>query len=119
MKRAVLASVAALLSLSAPAWAGSCGVHCIQPGPTCCLPNKCPCDGLRIPTLFGPEHTQKLLCDLCACDCCTRICAARKLGCCLHADYCKCPEVLTALAHAALCDTCWEVRRAAVIGIAR
>jgi hypothetical protein len=120
MKRLVIASLTALLGLSASAQAGGlfCGcAHC-QPGPTCNLPDKCPCDGLRIGGLLGAEHTQKLLQELCSCDSCERLKAAKKLGCLVHADFCSCPDVLTALAHAAMCDPCWVVRRAALRSIA-
>jgi hypothetical protein len=123
MKRLVIASLAALLGLSASAQAGGlcCGcAHCQQPGPTCNLPDKCPCDNpLRFGAVFGAQHTQQLLQDLCSCDACVRLKAAKKLGCTLHADFCSCPDVLTSLAHAVMCDQCWVVRRAAVWAIAR
>jgi hypothetical protein len=43
--------------------------------------------------------------------------AADKLGCRVCADFCKTPEVLTALIAALHCDACWEVRRAAATSI--
>lgn len=43
--------------------------------------------------------------------------AAEKLGCRLCADFCRSPELLTALIAALHCDACWEVRRAAATSI--
>jgi len=43
--------------------------------------------------------------------------AAAKLGCRWHADFCRTPEVLTALIAALHCDVCWEVRLAAATSI--
>jgi hypothetical protein len=60
-----------------------------------------------------------LISELSSCECCERIRAAQKLGHRLHADFCCNPEVLSALAHALACDSCWEVRVAAAWGIQR
>lgn len=46
-----------------------------------------------------------------------RKCAAEKLGCRWEADFCRTPEILTALIAALHCDACWEVRRAAATSI--
>lgn len=43
--------------------------------------------------------------------------AAEKLGCRFCTDFCRTPEVLTALIAALHCDGCWEVRRAAATAI--
>jgi hypothetical protein len=50
--------------------------------------------------------------------CCDRIKAARRLGYRFNADFCCNPEVLDALTRALLCDSCWEVRKAAAWSIA-
>jgi len=134
MMRTLLYSVAALLALGAPtAYAGDCDggcgggdfggcasghcnkkCHCMtgEYCPDC----SCPCDHCRLPALGHPDKLISELLD--GGDCCKRIHAAKKLGCQLHADFCKCPEVLSALIRALFCDTCWEVRREAALAIA-
>lgn len=107
------------------AWADGppCGCHgklchCMrgEPASPDCTP---PCEQLRIGPLCTPEHTQKLIDSLAnAADCCERIKAAKKLGCCLHANFCCNSEVLHALVHALTCDPCWKVRKAAAWSIA-
>lgn len=124
MKTLVL-SLAALVGLSSGlAWADSCSscgtgkcCHCMEPK-TFCPDCGDPCCHCRIPAIFGQCHTQKLLDQICSGDCCGRIHAAKKLGCCLHADFCACPEVLSSLIHALQCDSCWKVRQKAAWGIA-
>lgn len=121
MKRLFASALAALLALSASAYAGHlcCNVHCIEPPPPSCPDCGCPCDhGLHL-CLGSGAHAQKLIDELCHAECCCdRIKAAHKLGSRLHADFCCCPEVLNTLVGALQCDTCWEVRRAAAWGIA-
>jgi hypothetical protein len=87
------------------------------PAPECpdCSP---PCQGHHHCSAWKSEHAHKLLEGLCAEDCCTRIKAAKKLGCRLHADFCSDCEILPALVRALLGDPCWEVRRAAAWSIA-
>lgn len=122
MKR-ILILTAALVSLTATqAWAAGlcCGNKCSCITPPCpsCPDCSCPCDKCRMPAIYGSEHTQKLIDTLCNGDCCERIHAAKKLGHPMHADFCKCPEVLNALIKAMQCDTCWEVRREAALALA-
>jgi hypothetical protein len=64
------------------------------------------------------EHAHRLLEDLNSCECCVRIRAARRLGHRLCVNFCADGEVLPGLVRALLCDTCWEVRRAAAWSIA-
>jgi hypothetical protein len=121
MKRLFVLTVAAMLGVSASAWAGSLfcnhGVHCITPPCPDCPDCGCPCDH-RLPALFG-GHADKTICELNSAECCCdRIKAAKKLGCRLHADFCANPEVLSALIAALQCDPCWEVRREAAWAIA-
>jgi hypothetical protein len=124
MKRTLWLSAAVLLgwmtSSPAGAWCRKCcGDHCKdQPPPN--NPNCCePCDhGHHHCSCKKSTRAQKLIDDLCAEDCCTRIHAAKKLGHRCHADYCCNPEVLTALVKALLSDSCWEVRRAAAWSLA-
>src|SRR5262249_25064791 len=119
MKRMVGLSAAALLGMTASAWAsGLCllnhGVHCITPPPPPCPDCSCRCEtGHRHCSAWKAEHAHKLIAKLESDCCCDRIQAAKHLGCRLLADYCCCPEVLDALMHALLCDPCWEVRKAA------
>jgi hypothetical protein len=77
-----------------------------------------PCGKLRLGPVFGPEHTQRLIDQANSKSEKARITAVRKLGCQLHADFCKNPEVLNALTHALSCDPRWEVRWEAVWSIA-
>lgn len=125
MKRLWCIAAAAALALSAASvWAGglcSCSsrCHCIEPPCQRCQDCSDPCCRWRMPTLCGDEHAQKLMDTLCSsCECCERIKAARKLGSRIHADFCKCPDILNALVKALMCDTCWEVRKAAAWAIA-
>jgi hypothetical protein len=133
MKQMMIYTAAAVLMLSAQAvYAGDCeggscsscaSGHCNHKC-SCmegeyCPKCTCPCDHCRLPSLCGPGHCQCLIDELLTGpDCCARIKAAKKLGCQLHADFCKCPELLPALIKALFCDTCWEVRRAAALAIA-
>lgn len=119
MRLTLVVSAVALLGWAGGAWAGSflcwnCGIHCICPPPKDCPDCSCPCDqGLHHCSPRKSERAHWLIEDLCHGSCCDRIKAAEKLGCRLHADFCCDPEVLPALVGALLCDTCWEVRRAA------
>jgi hypothetical protein len=120
MKRLIPAAFAVLLGLAASsAQAGLlCGCNqCICPPAPDCPDCSSPCDHFRLPSLFGAEHAQKLICTLTSGDCCERLKAAKSLGCRMHADYACNPEVLAALIHALQCDTCWEVRKAAAWAI--
>jgi hypothetical protein len=117
------AAAAALVLSAVSLWAGDscCGgrCHCIEPPAPHCPDCSDPCCGWRMPSLCSDEHVHKLIETLeCSCDCHERICAARKLGCPLHADFCSCNDVLNALVKALTCDTCWEVRKTAAWGIA-
>lgn len=120
MKRETGLAMAALLSLSASAWAGGLfccnrGVTCIVPPPPTCPDCGCPCDN-RLHLSLG--SAAKWIDRLSSCDSCERLKAAQKLGSRLHADFCCEPEVLTALVRALQCDPCWEVRKAAAWSIA-
>src|SRR5262249_48847641 len=116
MKRFMIMSAMVLLGLVSSVRAGGlcgCKEHCMVPPEECpdCTP---PCDKLlRLGSLCGCDHAHCLIEDLHGCTCCDRIKAAKKLGHRLHADFCACPEVLTALIEAMQCDPCWEVRRQA------
>src|SRR5262249_22583575 len=90
---------------------------CIEPPEPPCPDCSDPCCKWRCPTLFGSDHAYCLIDQLCNGNCCERIKAAKKLGCQLHADFCRDPEVLVALVKALLCDTCWEVRATAAWAI--
>lgn len=125
MRHFFLLTAAACLGLAAPAgvnagWfaCNNKGIHCQCPEPTC--PDcSCPCDhGLHRCAASKTERAHELIEDLHACDCCTRIQAARKLGHRLRVDFCCDPEIVPALMQALLCDTCWEVRRAAAWSLA-
>lgn len=132
MKRLMfLCAVAGLMLSSTAVWAEGCGCgggllggmfgcHCIQPPCDKCEDCSDPCcHRLHLPTLCGCEHTHCLIEQLSSsCNCHERISAARKLGNRLHADFCTTPEVLNALVHALMCDTCWEVRKTAAWAIA-
>jgi hypothetical protein len=112
MKRFLYLTAAALVGLmAANARAGD--------GPAC-SDGSCgdPCSRLRIGPIFGPAHTQKLIDQLESKEPKHRIDAARRLGCTLHADFCKNPEVLDALTHTLACDVRPEVRWQAVWSIA-
>jgi hypothetical protein len=124
MKR-ILCIAAVLLGAATPSWAITpfvClnhGIHCICPPPPDCQDCSCPCEhGFHFCSCQRTEHAHELIDQLNCLCCCDRIKAAEKLGCRLHADFCCDPEVLAALSHALLCDTCWEVRRAAAWSIA-
>jgi hypothetical protein len=123
MKRVFYLAPAAALVLAAASWAAGplClnhGIHCIEPPPPDCPDCGCPCDkGHRHCSAHKSEHAHKLIDELSAECCCDRIKAVKKLGCRLHADFCCDPEVLEALTHALMCDSCWEVRRAAAWSI--
>jgi hypothetical protein len=121
MNRSILLAVLVPLTLLRPALAGGwCGkgVHCIQPGPTCGKDCSCPCANWRVGPLL-PADSRKLIAQLGDGDCCDRIAAAKKLGNRLCFDFCDDPAVLPALARAVLCDTCWQVRKAAVCSLCR
>jgi hypothetical protein len=123
MRWSVTCAVLALLGLVS---AGRAGEHCdgcdgCKGCKDYCRPIPCvpcpdctpPCEHRLCLCAFGAGHAEKLIDGLCAECCCDRIKAAKKLGCRLHADFCQCPDVLTALVTALLTDPCWEVRRAA------
>lgn len=122
MKRMCLIAAVATLALSAAAaWAGGCGCsgkcHCIQP--PCQNEDCCDCKHHRMPCLCSECKVQHLIETLCSsCECCERIKAAKKLGSQCNADACACPDVLNALVKALMCDSCWEVRRAAAWSLA-
>ncbi len=123
MRRIVTGAVLAALGLVS---AGRCGEPCdgckgckgckdyCKPIPVVPCPD-CgpPCEHRLCLCVCGAGHAEKLIEGLCAECCCERIKAAKKLGCRLHADFCQCPDVLTALVTALLTDPCWEVREAA------
>jgi hypothetical protein len=121
MKRILTFTAAALLGLANSAWAGGlfCGwcpsTQCMVPPPPSCPDCSCPCEH-RL-SLCVADKSCKYIEGLHACDCCTRIKAARKLGNRLCADFCKNPEVLSALVQALQMDSCWEVREAAAWSI--
>lgn len=124
MLRLMIFSAAATLGLvsMAPAGPFAClngGIHCIcPPAPSC--PDCCgPCDrGFHHCSCRKSERAHRLIEELnCNC-CCDRIRAAERLGSRLLVDACCDPEILSALAHAVQCDSCWEVRRAAAWSIA-
>jgi hypothetical protein len=137
MMRTSLYSVAAALLVSAAPAAyasdcdggcgggcasGHCEKHCHCMTGEYCPDCGCPCDHHChepfLPTVFGDGHAQKLVEDLLhGQDCCVRGKAACKLGCRVHADFCKSPEIVTALIQALFCDTCWEVRRKAALAL--
>jgi hypothetical protein len=119
MRRFYALTLTGLLLSSPTAW----GWHCINL--TTCKPVPCqqcggcpaPCTHRLCPTLFGSGHVSALIEELHGSNAAHRVCAAEKLGCRLHADYCRCPEVLSALIEAMQCDCCWEVRKAAAWSI--
>lgn len=120
MRRSVICAVLTVLGLVSAGRSGEpckgCKDYCrpipVQPCPDC----SPPCEHRLC--LCGPGHAEKLIDGLCAECCAERVKAARKLGCRLHADFCQCPDVATALITALLCDPCWEVRQAAAGGLA-
>jgi HEAT repeat len=88
------------------------GIHCICPPPECC-PDCTPCEGHHFRYPGQAERAETYIKQLqCEC-CCDRIEAARKFWHRWNGDVCCDPAVEPALLHALLCDTCWEVRRAA------
>ena len=119
MKRLIVITLTALIGTAASAMAAHpcCTPQCITPPGPNCPDCSSPCDHCLHLSLGGCEHVQKLIQGLDGCTCCDRICAVKKLGCCLHGDFCKNPEILDALVHALQCDPCWEVRRAAASAI--
>jgi hypothetical protein len=121
MKRIMIFSITVLLGMSTTTWAGGfclgCKERCTTPPPPSCPDCTCPCDQLRLPTLYGCEHVKCLIEDLHGATCCDRIKAVKKLGHRLHADFCSNPEVLAALIDALQCDPCFEVRKAAAWSI--
>lgn len=111
-----------LLILSASARAGEkeclfCDHKCRPIPPAPCPDCHGPCEHRLCLTPFKPCHAHQYIETLCSGDCCGRIKAAKKLGWRLHADVCADPAVLDALLGALLCDTCWEVRRAAATSL--
>ncbi len=108
-------------------WAGTASA-----GPFCCKGDHCKpipetsCTDCGEPvckckhcSAKKAEKCHHLIEELCADTCCERIKAAKKLGCRLHANWCCCDELVPALVHALLCDTCWEVREAAGWSLAK
>ena len=121
MNRLACLSAAVLLTATFSAWGG--GLCCSKgprPEPEAYCPDcNCPCDkGIHHCWAWKSEEAHKLIEELSSCDFCDRIQAAKKLGCRVHGDFCCDPEILAALTHALLCDTCWEVRHAAAWSIA-
>jgi hypothetical protein len=94
--------------------------HCMIPPPSFCPKCTCPCDECRL-CLCPPwkaKETQTWIERLLHCsNFQARKTAAAKLGCRWHADFCRTPEVLTALVAALHCDACWEVRRVAATSL--
>jgi hypothetical protein len=124
MKRIFCLSAAALLGWAASANAGlfcghCCGDHCkpMPPTPPCDCGDPCAEGHHRCPA-WKSRHAHKLLDDLCAEDCCTRIRAAKKLAHRCHGDFCCDCDILPALVKALLADPCWKVRRHAAWAIA-
>jgi hypothetical protein len=122
MKRILWLSAAVLLGWVTQSQAGyfchSCGSHCKDQPPPYNPDCSEGCDhGHHKCSCKKAERAHKLLEDLCAEDCCTRIKAARHLGHRYEADYCCNPEVLDGLVKALLSDCCWEVREAAAWSI--
>lgn len=90
------------------------GIHCLPQLPTPCDGCGCPCaDGHHRCSPRKAARANALVAQLCAPGCCERIEAARKLAHRWNGDFCCDPEIEPALIRALLCDTCWEVRRAA------
>jgi len=127
MRWNIVLALAAVCVLPTVLWAGThdkcnappCG-HCIIPPPPFCPKCTNPCDECRL--CFCPvwmaKETPVLIERLLRCaNSEIRKKAADKLGCRVCADFCKTPEVLTALIAALHCDACWEVRRAAATSI--
>jgi hypothetical protein len=121
MKRIVFLAAAALLVSAGRGGASPCcgGGHCTgqcitPPCPTCPDCTE-PCHGFRCSLGKCPDGP---ISDLHACDCCTRIRAAKHLGNKLCYNFCKDCSILPALVEALLVDKCWEVRRAAAWSIA-
>jgi hypothetical protein len=96
-----------------------CKDYCTVAPPSSCPDCPCPCQHRHALLVFGPKDAHKYLDKLLGCDttCCERIKAVKKLGCRLHADFCKDPDVLVALTDVLLFDPCWEVRRTAAWSI--
>ncbi len=119
MRRSVFCALLALLGVISAGRGGEpcagcgCKDYCKpiphQPCPDCAPP----CEHRLCLCVYGAGHAEKLIDGLCAECCRDRLKAARKLGCRLHADFCQCPDVATALITALLCDPYWEVRQAA------
>jgi hypothetical protein len=124
MKRILWLSAAVLLGWATQSQAGVLGGHCCgdhcKPMPPPYIPD-CgePCEhGHHKCSCKKAARAAQLLQDLCAEDCCTRIKAAKHLGCRLLVDYCCNPEILDGLVKALLSDCCWKVRRHAAWSIA-
>jgi hypothetical protein len=118
MRGKVVLTLAALLGLTVPSWAGllcRCAIPQCGKVPETSCPAGCDdsCGKKCSLTLFGEEHAKKLLEQLKSCDVCDRLSAIKKLGCCLHVNACKDPCVVNALLDALFTDPIWEVRRAA------
>jgi hypothetical protein len=118
MRRIFAVLVLGLLGAAGPARAGApfhpcCGNYCKETPPPDCPDCSCACDHRLCCTLFHAEHAQGLIETVQIGDSCQRHKAVKKLGCRLHADYCRDPAVLDTLIGALQCDPCWEVRRAA------
>jgi hypothetical protein len=122
MKRILWLSAAVLLGWVSQSPAGcfchNCGSHCKDQPP----PNNPDCSegcdhGHHKCSCKKSARAQKLLEELCAEDCCTRIKAAKHLGYRCEVDYCCNPEVLDGLVKALLSDCCWQVREAAAWSI--
>jgi hypothetical protein len=122
MKRLFCLSVAALLGWTVMASAAPILCHrdyCREtPAPNCQDCSEPCCNGWHLGASWKEGRVHKLVCDLQACDCCTRIRAAKHLGMRLNGNFCCNHDLLPALLHALLCDPCWEVRQAAAWSIA-
>jgi HEAT repeats len=119
MKRISTLTLAALLMTAPVAWGWSLNCTRVRPiPPEACGPCPDACSTGLCPTIFPPEHAQRLIEVLQTDDnFAHRECAVDKLGSPLHAAPCRCPEVFEALIGALQCDKAWEVRRAAAIAI--
>src|ERR1700730_1867414 len=77
MKRIMIFSITVLLGMSTTTWAGGfclgCKERCTEPPHPSCPDCTCPCDQLRLPTLYGCEHVKCLIEDLHGATCCDRI----------------------------------------------
>jgi hypothetical protein len=115
---AVLGLLGAAGAARAGAAPGGCGKNGCEEVPPPCPDCPCPCDlRLVFATLFYCDQAPKLIHDLHCPKRCVRLQAVKKLGRRLYANYRTDPEVLDALIGALVCDSSWEVRRAAAWSI--